>query len=108
MSAERLEVANRKTPIPFLVGRFHKRDRDGYPYYDVKSAVLRVLESPCMAMEVCLGEECHKSMRNSNTESASRTCSARIACIVRERPRPPERLSDNRHGNLTHLTIEAR
>ena len=46
MSAERLEVANRKTPIPFLVGRFHKRDRDGNPYYDVKSAVLRVLESP--------------------------------------------------------------
>ena len=42
VSAERLEVANRKTPIPFLVGRFHKRDRDGNPYYDVKSAVLDI------------------------------------------------------------------
>ena len=41
-------------------------------------------------------------MRNSITDSASRTsqCAYRVR-IVRERPRPPERLSDNQHGNLT-------
>ena len=48
------------------------------------------------ANELFYLEEYHKSMRNSITDSASRTsqCAYRVR-IVCERPRPPERLSDN-------------
>ena len=47
-------------------------------------------------------------MRNSITDSASRTsqCAYRVHIACERRRPPPERLSDNRHGNLTHLTIE--
>ena len=43
--AARLEIDGRTDPVPFIVTRFHQRDAECQPYYDVSSEVLKDLDA---------------------------------------------------------------